>query len=419
MPTLLPVEYAADQPVAHDDRLPKVINARIPVLDGLRGIAILLVLLFHIHISVANGDPRSNLGWAGVDLFFVVSGFLITGILYDSRRNSNYYRVFYGRRTLRIFPLYYVTLVGFFVVFPAVLRVTRHAGLIDPVIRPSTQIFAWFYLLNWLIGLRGFAAVSSFLQHFWSLSVEEQFYLCWPLVVRRATSRSLMPICAVLILLSPILRAILFRLDLPWAAYTWTVCRCDSLAIGALIAIAARNLRAWSILSSWARPVAIAAVLALAGIIATRKTAFYQDSWMGTVGLSFLALFFGASLVIALNAARTSRLSAFLQIGPLRFFGKYSYGLYVFHWPVMLALTWKNFTVNYLAGAAHGWFGAYLVVSSVSIGVTVLLALISWNLLEKRCLNLKDHPLLKRQQAARSGVLVRVLTLDGTIEPST
>jgi peptidoglycan/LPS O-acetylase OafA/YrhL len=395
-PNLSRAEDAADQPAAGTHHLPTVINARIPVLDGLRGIAILSVLLFHIHITVANGDPRSHLGWAGVDLFFVVSGFLITGILFDSRHKSNYYRVFYARRTLRIFPLYYVALLGFFVVFPAVLRVTHHADSIDPVIRPSSQIFAWFYVMNWLIGFRGFSAVSSFLQHFWSLSIEEQFYLCWPFVVKRVTSRLLMPICAVLILLSPILRVVLYRLDMPWAAYAWTVCRCDSLAVGALIAIAARHLRAWDILSHWASPVAIAAVLALVGIIAARKTAFYLDSWMGTVGLSFLALLFGASLVIALNAGQSSRLSAALRFGPLRFFGKYSYAIYVFHWPVMRALAWKNFTEDHLAAAVHGRFTAFLLVSSVSIALSVLLALISWNVLEKRCSNLKEHPWLKR-----------------------
>jgi peptidoglycan/LPS O-acetylase OafA/YrhL len=100
--------------------------------------------------------------------------------------------------------------------------------------------------------------------------------------------------------------------------------------------------------------------------------------------------------VIALNARKSSMLSSALQFRPLRFFGKYSYALYVFHSPVMLALAWKNFTVNHLAASVHGRFAAYLVVASVSTALSVLLALISWNVLEKRCLSLKEHPLLRR-----------------------
>src|ERR1700674_1160908 len=114
------------------------LGGRIPVLDGLRGIAILLVMIFHFwHIGVTTGPAlwerfyanAANVGWAGVDLFFVLSGFLITGILYDSRDDPHYYRVFYARRTVRIFPLYYAFLAVFCGIVPMALGLLHHPEL--------------------------------------------------------------------------------------------------------------------------------------------------------------------------------------------------------------------------------------------------------------------------------------------------
>src|SRR5258708_14308594 len=157
----------------------------LPALDGVRGLAILLVLLYHsVGQTAATNRLEAAVNWAlgygflGVDLFFVLSGFLITGILYDSRAEPGYFRTFYMRRVLRIFPLYYgVLAVVFFGVslIPA-LRGSEIAGLREH------QAWAWLYGINVYLSIQG-GWVLSYIDHFWSLAVEEHFYFVWPLRV--------------------------------------------------------------------------------------------------------------------------------------------------------------------------------------------------------------------------------------------
>ena len=186
-----------------------------PELDGLRGIAILLVLATHYQMAIpahtAAERALKNIlahGWAGVDLFFVLSGFLITGILYDSKGQSNYFRNFYGRRTLRIFPLYYgflaVVLIGLIATATA-----RHWNPSLPQFRNlwSLQPWLWTYTFNIACAL---GHGSAHLGQLWSLSVEEQFYLVWPLVICFFPRRLLVPTCVTLIIGALALRILLF-----------------------------------------------------------------------------------------------------------------------------------------------------------------------------------------------------------------
>jgi peptidoglycan/LPS O-acetylase OafA/YrhL len=159
-------------------------SQRITNLDGIRGIAVLWVMLHHFQLYGEGFPPTTFLdrqverltisGWIGVDLFFVLSGFLITGILLDSKSNTGYFRKFYMRRFLRIFPLYYGFLFAFMFVLP----------LIDPEgaefqLQFKEQIWYWTYLINWKLAT---IYVSEYIgiSHFWSLAIEEQFYLVWP-----------------------------------------------------------------------------------------------------------------------------------------------------------------------------------------------------------------------------------------------
>ena len=244
---------ASPEPAAPPPRNAEGEGGRMPTLDGLRGIAILLVMAFHFWLfGTSTGTTLweqvyssvARMGWVGVDLFFVLSGFLITGILYDSRGDSHLLpRLLYARRTVRIFPLYYASLAIFFGLIPLLLTLLHRRGFADLQNSATAKLFAWTYLLNWYEGLKGFSVISASLEHFWSLSIEEQFYLAWPLLVLTLARRRLMALCAGLMTLAFILRLFLNRMHLPDAAYMWTFCRTDSLAVGAMLALAARDPR--------------------------------------------------------------------------------------------------------------------------------------------------------------------------------
>ncbi len=191
----------------------------IPALDGLRGIAIILVMLHHF----TNYRPTSGIDgligsvvffwWTGVDLFFVLSGFLITGILLDTRGSERYFTTFYARRILRIFPLYYLVLFLAFVVlpkFPAVHPVLAGQADLPP------QWPYWLYLTNFSIADRGWG--HGWVDVGWSLAIEEQFYLVWPLVIWLCPPRLVALLCAVIIVAEPVARVFARETDVKAAA---------------------------------------------------------------------------------------------------------------------------------------------------------------------------------------------------------
>lgn len=214
----------------------------LPGLDGVRGLAILAVMLTHISLQTIALNPMLRglfaLGWSGVDLFFVLSGFLITGILLDTRQCANYFRSFYARRVLRIFPLYFGFLTVALLVFPYV---------VSPEFMPAPS-HRWMYVCyvaNWLPH-----AQWHVLTHFWSLCVEEQFYFIWPLVVLLFGPRRLLPLIAGLELTMVCGRSWWLLTHSHVATqYTATVARVDGLLLGAACAVLVRQveLPGWSI----------------------------------------------------------------------------------------------------------------------------------------------------------------------------
>ena len=373
-------------------------HRRVPELDGLRGVAILMVMFYHFKIYGSGWDfparhalyNACNFGWAGVDVFFVLSGFLITGILFDARHNALYYRVFYARRTLRIFPLYYASLAIAFFVIPALLM---HWGLSGPVedLRRTPQLPAWCYVQNWTAALPAAVPVSALISHFWSLCVEEQFYVVWPFCVRRlGRGGRILFFAGCLVLLAPLFRWLFHRADMPVAAEAFTVCRMDALALGALLAVGMRCDKAWARIRAAVPWVALLAGAGLLGVMRATGSVRFSNRLMNTAGLSCIDLLAAAALVVLVAGREGAWYTRLARSAPLRFFGKYSYALYVFHQPAIYIMASAGLTGAALHARFHNFGAAIALENLAGFSVSIVLALMSWNLLEKHCLKLKD-----------------------------
>lgn len=369
------------------------LSGHIPALDGIRGIAILLVLGTHFYNYDGLPPPTllvdralstiTAVGWIGVDLFFVLSGFLITGILYDAKGCEHYFRNFYARRVLRIFPVYYVALVVFLVVLPYIDPDNRRLLALQ-----ADSFWYWTYLTNVRIALAGFPWFGA-LGHFWSLAIEEQFYLAWPAVVFLFGRSNLIRVCLLCIGAAFALRLLLILGGYGTAAYVLTPARMDALAMGACIALIARGPGGLAPLARVAQPVAIVSAAVLIAIFVWRQGLLPWDPLMKTIGHTLLGTLFSAMLVLALMSRDQAAWGRVCTSSTLRFFGRYSYGLYVFHHPILYfsPATWLFLDQVPLV------FGSLLLKKLVFVSalmtVSIGLALLSWHLYEMRCLKLK------------------------------
>jgi peptidoglycan/LPS O-acetylase OafA/YrhL len=321
----------------------------------------------------------------GVDLFFVLSGFLITGILYDTKGSANYFRQFYARRVLRIFPLYYGTLAIFLIILPALFP--HHWVLQD---LKADAAWYWSYLYNMKVATTGYRP-SSALGHLWSLAVEEQFYLVWPLAVLWLRTRHLLTVCVV-----AMLTALVCRITLAVTGYTvlvnvWTLSSMDALAIGAFIAVVVRQPGDLSMMKRWAGTIAAATGLPVAALFAGEAVSLIPHMVLMTVGHTLLAVFFGAILLVVLSSAPTSKIGKAAANPLLRFFGKYSYALYLFH-PLLLwfsPIAWLNLDFRSVPTVFGSQLPAYVLWLAFAVGLTMAAALVSWHLWEKQFLKLK------------------------------
>jgi peptidoglycan/LPS O-acetylase OafA/YrhL len=362
------------------------------MLDGVRGLAILAVLLYH---GVLYAGSRSNhavdetlrqivsFGWSGVDLFFVLSGFLITGILLDSRNSPNYYRSFYMRRVLRIFPLYFAFLAGFIFVLPVIGRWDSMVAVVR-----ENQVWYWTYLVNWRIGTEGWTEFFE-LGHFWSLAVEEQFYLVWPFVVMSFRPATLARICIGLVVGALALRIWLVFSGFPILAYVSTPARLDALGLGALLAIWVRDPTTHAALVRYAPRVFIASAVTIASIFVVDRSFWPVGKFTLTGGLSIVAVAGASLMATLLFRPEARRLSWFFRTSPMRFLGKYSYGIYVIHHPVIIMLGRSR-----LAGDEWRRWGETEIVGQIfaaalGIGLSIGLAVASWHVLEAPFLRLK------------------------------
>ncbi|MEO7135591.1 MAG: acyltransferase [Vicinamibacterales bacterium] len=364
----------------------------IPALDGLRGAAVILVLLHHFTIYRPETGADSWLaavpliGWCGVDLFFVLSGFLITGILLDSRDSDRYFTSFYARRSLRIFPLYYLVIFVALVILP--LLPALQLVLAGPYPNPPAWPY-WLYLTNISVAERGL--VHGWIDVAWSLAIEEQFYIVWALVVYFCPPRWLGWLCVAIVVVEPLTRAAaLDRKTDPLAIYVLTWFRLDSLAIGALLAWLHRR----GGLHRLSRPALPAALIGIAGLVLITYDA--GDSWwwnprMQEVGYTLIAVTAAAMVVATVVKPAGSRWTWVLSLGWLRAFGKYSYCLYLIHLPVMRAMreyVFDPFDYEMLATAPWIGQGAFYVSATAP---AFALAWVSWRVFEAPILRLKER----------------------------
>lgn len=375
-------------------------SARMPALDGLRGLAILIVMAFHFRwIFLNRTDLFSRLmfqglgfGWMGVDLFFVLSGFLITGILLDSRGSPSYFRAFYGRRFLRIFPLYYLALLVVLGVGPALLRAFHHPYLWQAM----NPLWYVFYIANWQPGFHG--ALDPMLGHFWSLCIEEQFYIVWPALLWLTPKRWLPLLPILLAAFALLIRILLLHSgksdETNEAVYRLTITRMDGLALGAWVAIGARCFRSQGLRLS----IRILASVGLIGIIAVtivQQGVTGARSPMNSVGFSCLAMLFAA--FVYAGATATGPLKAVLTWKPLTVAGTFSYAMYIFHVPLDFLLQPRfDGIANKLPLGANLALRSFYVISMIAVMFGV--GWLSWNLFEKRLLSLKRYlPYLSEQ----------------------
>ncbi len=355
----------------------------LPALDALRGAAVLLVTLYHLRGThpgpAASGAmllPGLDIGARGVDLFFVLSGFLITGILYDTKGNRDYLLDFFARRTLRIFPLYYGVLFVSLAVIPALTGRITWQGAAD-----DHSTWLWIYGSNLLIAWRGEWCFGPF-DHFWSLAMEEQFYLVWPLLIGWLSRRRALLVCGLLVAF-----AILTRLAWVLAGgnevtrYVLPLFRVDCLAAGAWIALYLRGGSALEALARPARVVLSASLLILvpASLLGLRLLSLIDVAW---------TLAFAALLVVMLSAAPRSPLGLAGRSLVLRWLGKYSYGIYVYG-NLLIAACAPYVTAPGLADALGSAYAGQLVYAVLLGTTTVVMAVMSWHLYEKHFLKLK------------------------------
>ncbi len=281
----------------------------------------------------------STWGTIGVDLFLVLSGYLITSILLESKGREGYFKSFYGRRVLRIFPLYYAVLFAALVILPRFLPPDRAArfGQIQ-----GDEVYYWTYLQNFAIARAG-TWRHGVLDITWSLAIEEQFYLLWPTIVLLCSPRSLGRVAVALFVGSLGFRVVgqlVFGMT-PFAAYVLTPCRLDGLAAGTLVAVLARRPGGLAPLVPRARLVALGAgIVALGVVVAERLAGRAFDDGAGEgkvstlVGYSLVAAAAGGLLVMVVEAREGSLLHRVFASRALRFLGTYSYGLYLIHLPI-------------------------------------------------------------------------------------
>lgn len=364
-------------------------NARISSLDGVRGLATVMVLTGHFLFADVYRNQwwfeMAHSGWLGVDLFFVLSGFLITGILLKSKGKPHYFREFYRRRFLRIFPLYYAVIIY------AALAIL----LID---RAPERLWNGYDSLGWFLAfIPNFALAFkndwlwqtnwAGLNHLWSLAVEEQFYMFWPLIVWAMPRKLLAASCAVLLCVGVVSRQITdHAYGTLWSmgSYVLPFCRMDGLAGGSLLAILlhTKKIKLGGFEQAIIRDITFLCFMGLFYWLVAENS-----HWRGTiaaftfVGFTYLAL------------CEEGIVRRICELKFLRHLGMFSYGLYIFHQLLFMVYFWYIRTP--LEATGLPMWAVQILYMVIAFGVTYALARLSWKFIEKPFLDLKEKKFRK------------------------
>jgi peptidoglycan/LPS O-acetylase OafA/YrhL len=369
---------------------------RIGSLDGLRAIAILLVLLYHL---TPNHDSNQGLksvvfkiadiGWSGVDLFFVLSGYLVTGILFAYRQHGRSVQSFFVRRSLRIMPAYYLTLLLVFLAVPLFL------GLYE-IPRLNDQLPLWLYFSNYIESRSQRVGEWFNLDHFWSLAVEMQFYVLWPLMVYRLPPATVRRLAVGILIAALVGRALLVWWDVNWMiTFAWLPWRIDGLAIGSLVALYSH--REAAAVARWEGFLPI-----IAGALGLL---ILSVAWFGYASAIFkspgniqiasvrvvlplvLSLFYGAILVLALQ---DNVLSKVLSAGALKSIARYSYGIYIYHYlliPTYDRYLHPDLLAPWIGGRELAIYSYFAICATISF----IVAAASYHLFEVKFLRMKSR----------------------------
>jgi peptidoglycan/LPS O-acetylase OafA/YrhL len=331
-----------------------------PALDGLRGFCCLLVIFYHTFYFVLH--KYLSVIWVSIDIFFVLSGFLITDILLNIPLDKISLKTFYIKRALRVFPLYYASLIIFFIILPLL-----SVNLINFDYYIQNQIWFWTFLQNWRMIFKN--PNQSGLVHLWSMAVEEQFYLLWPLVILVVKKpQRLLWIILVLLIAVIIGRFWLWNMQIEELAYgnLYSFTRIDGICVGCIVAIL-KKIKPGYINKHIAVFVTIIAGLNFLFYFLNRNDSY---PYFGMIGFFTFSMIVGILVDEIINHDK-SFFTLIFNVSPLRFIGKISYGTYIFHLPLYLALSpylehWSTLNIKFLP--APYFASTILTISSFIIG---------------------------------------------------
>jgi len=361
---------------------------RLPELDGLRGCAILLVIVWHYAAGRAQPIPGTvmafliqpfKIAWTGVDLFFVLSGFLIGGILLDQRNSPSYFKTFYIRRICRIFPLWYLWM-ALWLLIPAILHYFQ-LGADPDIFGDTSQPWPYLFFVQNIAMAEGHYWGPHWVSVTWSLAIEEQFYIILPLLIRFLPARVLPWFFGGLILLAVVLRQALYGSGVPGLdGYLLLPCRADALLLGVLCAWSIRHQEISSALIRSRRQLAAAGVFLASGMMALAYISpDIPSHLMNVYGFTWVASFY-AVLILLVVLKPEGAVGAIFRFMPLRRLGMIAFGVYLIHktmWHVVDNLA-RHLPAEF--SYAAGRTG----VSLISLVATLAAAQLLWAFFEKK-----------------------------------